>query len=134
MTLEEVQKLSDEELQIKVAEFCNFKNIRMESVPDEYDSERSVLRLYGELADTPNPSMTWVAGACAIPDYCNDLNAMHEIEKDFEDVKLTICAVEYADHLMKIIKIPRDCIDSFRLLRATARERAEAFVLTLSEK
>jgi hypothetical protein len=54
------------------------------------------------------------------PDYCNDLNAMHEAEK-------TLTRKHFKDYLMELLGF----IDEPIL--ATARWRAEAFLLTLGK-
>lgn len=75
-----------------------------------------------------NPDGGWYpdnglrVGTQAIPDYCTDLNAMHEAEdflrgNDFQ---------RYAEMLDSII-------GSLGGIRATARERAEAFLRTLGK-
>ena len=58
------------------------------------------------------------------PDYLNDLNAMHEAEKTLDDSSLGL--VSYHNILASICKTHRDCV------RATAAQRAEAFLRTLS--
>jgi hypothetical protein len=57
------------------------------------------------------------------PDYCNDLNAMHEAEKVLRDKELLF---EYAMHISNSHHYEY-------LLRATASERAEAFLKTLGK-
>ena len=58
-----------------------------------------------------------------IPDYCGDLNAMHEAEKVIKDKELLF---EYGMHISNSHHYEY-------LLRATARERAEAFLRTLGK-
>jgi len=68
---------------------------------------------------------------CIIPDYLNDLNAMHEAEE-----KLSLGAVEdfsiYCSWLKKVVQakeaIPYDCW----ITKATAAQRAEAFLKALN--
>ena len=57
------------------------------------------------------------------PNYCADLNAMHEAEKVLMHADLLF---EYGMHIS--IDHKYDC-----LLRATARQRAEAFLRTLGK-
>jgi len=66
-----------------------------------------------------------------VPDYLNDLNAMHEAETtlSWEHRKI------FESHLGKIIR--RDCADDVRLIlwmhsHAAAFQRAEAFLKTLN--
>lgn len=69
---------------------------------------------------------------CA-PDYLNDLNAMHEAEKTLKD--------EYADmypyELCKAVGVDPDELpiqsELLMVLHATAAQRAEAFLKTLSK-
>lgn len=68
-----------------------------------------------------------------IPDYCNDLNAMHEAEKMLNDEQMA----KYAFELDKAF--PPDQQDMFAFSRAycfvhaTAKQRAEAFLRTLKK-
>jgi hypothetical protein len=57
------------------------------------------------------------------PDYCSDLNAMHKAEKVIRDKELLF---EYGMHISNSHYYEY-------LLRATARERAEAFLRTLGK-
>ena len=61
----------------------------------------------------------WVF-ADAIPDYLNDLNAMHEAEKVLTGYQQT---VTYSDNLMKIVGY-----HTFDSAHATAPQRCEAFL------
>lgn len=71
-----------------------------------------------------NPAKTEVA---EIPDYFNDLNAMHEAEG-----KLTLgqCS-QYLKHLYDIL--PCREWNKIALIHATAAQRAEAFLRTLGK-
>lgn len=62
-----------------------------------------------------------------VPDYCNDLNAMHEAEKSIPD-ELWNC---YFNQLARITKAEQS--DDRVFFCATARERAEAFLRTLGK-
>jgi hypothetical protein len=76
-----------------------------------------------------NPDGGWYpdnglrAGTQAIPDYCSDLNAMHEAEK----VLTIIEQGHYWDYLKDLTD------EGFDQLHATARQRAEAFLRTLGK-
>jgi len=61
------------------------------------------------------------AGTQAIPNYCMDLNAMHEAEKGLEDPDC------YEEWLADV------CGGTSYLFHATARQRAEAFLRTLGK-
>ena len=60
-----------------------------------------------------------------IPDYCNDLNAMHEAEKMLNRKQQN----DYCFTLMDIQK----SWGGFKRLHATARQRAEAFLRTFGK-
>lgn len=56
-----------------------------------------------------------------IPDYCNDLNAMHEAQKMMNSEQW----VAYGKELSRLKVFP--------MVHATARQRAEAFLRTLGK-
>jgi hypothetical protein len=64
-------------------------------------------------------------GQTEVPDFCNDLNAMHEAEKVFGEV-YSIKSCEYDDWLQSIIEHDQKW-------RATARQRAEAFLKNINK-
>jgi hypothetical protein len=66
------------------------------------------------------------SGHSALPDYLNDLNAMHEAEKILNHVK----AAEYARMLTFIAWQSEQPV--FAPMTATAAQRAEAFLRTLN--
>jgi hypothetical protein len=59
-----------------------------------------------------------------VPNYCRDLNAMHEAEGSINSEQLTVMNEILAEEV-----IPPDQ----RIWRATARQRAEAFLRTLGK-
>ena len=66
-----------------------------------------------------------------IPNYLNDLNAMHEAEK-----MLGACWPTYCEHLLEIVEPePRslEVCHYWNLLHATATQRAEAFLRTIGK-
>ena len=66
-----------------------------------------------------------------IPNYLNDLNAMHEAEK-----MLGACWPTYCEHLLEIVEPePRtlEICHRWNLLHATATQRAEAFLRTIGK-
>jgi len=68
------------------------------------------------------------------PDYCNDLNAMHEAEKVLTEGnwKSSLHATNrYTNELCKIL----GCLDTalFQFAHATASQRAEAFLITIGK-
>lgn len=79
------------------------------------------------------PGATYV-GREFIPDYCTDLNAMHEAEKvldyeqaeSFADIMYNLCADQNSE-----LENPMPW--RFSVCHATARQRAEAFLKTLGK-
>jgi hypothetical protein len=71
-----------------------------------------------------HPTEPWVE---VIPDYLNDLNAMHEAEKTLNFIK----AAEYARILTSIAWQSEQPV--FAPMTATAAQRAEAFLRTIDK-
>lgn len=91
---------------------------------DEQINQR-IAEACGWVPDCDN-GICWDQHGAAIitpPDYCKDLNAMHEAEKVLMHADLLF---EYGMHIS--IDHKYDC-----LLRATASQRAEAFLRTLGK-
>ena len=59
------------------------------------------------------------------PDYCNDLNAMHEAERGFSNNSKW----DYLIHLHHVMKT----VTTAELIFATAKQRAEAFLKTIGK-
>jgi hypothetical protein len=84
-------------------------------------------------ANNPPKYGTYENGMAQLPDYCNDLNAMHEAEKTLsKDLRKQLVFF-----LMSVVIKDYDRntpnIDKFRVLYfATAAQRAEAFSRTLN--
>lgn len=112
--------MTDQQINAAIAEACGITQ------PDQY----------GTLYRTENG---WEYNC---PDYCNDLNAMHEAEKVLDGVHSWNgeehhwnAEEAYMGHLNDIII--RDSgqknSDDWQFLHATARQRAEAFLRTLGK-
>jgi hypothetical protein len=65
-----------------------------------------------------------------IPDYCNDLNAMHEAEKWMISNLRLLDFWQFAEELKRIV--PANLGDD-SYIHATARQRAEAFLKTIGK-
>lgn len=65
------------------------------------------------------------------PDYLNDLNAMHEAEKVLTKTQ----QIQFALRLAEIVgaSIPGYELGAFKMMHATATQRAEAFLRTLGK-
>ena len=98
--------MSDQQINISIAEACGWK----------FDDSMEMWLSPNDIHFFP-----W-----QLPDYCNDLNAMHEAEKELTEIQ---CAF-YRQNLHEIItNIPA----SRYVWHATARKRAEAFLRTIGK-
>jgi len=103
--------MTDKELRVKVAELCGWESFPLS---DDY----------------PN---WWKKGKDErinwnyLPDYPNDLNAMHEAENTIHNESFD--NPEWLEYLHNL-----DVVINQRRAHATARQRAEAFVLTMETK
>jgi hypothetical protein len=113
MSREEWAKLSDEEKRIKVAELCGW----MEANPCHMNGD--VYRTWVLPDGTPST-------LSALPDYLNNLNAIHEAE--MEHCYAGPIFVKYARHLLEVCDGTGQPVHM-----ATAAQRAEAFVLTMED-
>lgn len=72
-----------------------------------------------------------VSGNTFLPDYLNDLNAMHEAENVATSTHLL--EAKYEGFLMEAVcEGPQRSTDNIFLIRSTASQRAEAFLKTLN--
>ena len=119
--------MTDNELRVKIAEACGWRHFGCTGCNA-----------------TPCRCTEWIhedRGPCSLPDYLNDLNAMHEAEKELTPEQ----QYEYGEHLAAL------CIGKefherdddgdgfipngfgwFLAIHATARQRALAFVQTIA--
>ena len=81
-------------------------------------------------AQNPNQS-TWQYGGATIeiPDYLNDLNAMHEAEKVLSRAQ----RVAFVSALCGVVGLTWRPTSHFDTIHATAAQRAEAFLKTLNK-
>lgn len=70
-------------------------------------------------------------GKSELPNYCNDLNAMHEAEKTLWPME-PIFLSTYCELLMKS-RYPSEWGSAWGYIHATARQRAEAFLRTIGK-
>ena len=103
--------MTDEEINIAIAKACGWKFIpeycHSEDQPPEFT--------------TVTPDGKHLCGY--YPDYCNDLNSMHEAEKMLNKKQQN----DYCFILMDI----QNSWGGFKRLHATAKQRAETFLKTL---
>lgn len=103
--------ITPEEKRIRIAELCGWTRV----TPVSFSQWEGV---------PPAKHEASVLGHSVIPDYLNDLNAMHEAEATLSDEQKDVMQI-HMDYSVGV-KWPR--------WHATAAERAEAFLLTLNAK
>lgn len=102
--------MTDEQINAAIAEACGWTDVHFSlAATDEWSTERRVVGI------PPKHCTHDVA-----PNYCNDLNAMHQAEHTLTYVQLC----NYIDLLIEFS--PEAAV-------ATARQRAEAFLRTLGK-
>lgn len=109
-----MKTLSDEELNERVALLLGIRHIREDRgsfIIDAWLPKQYIL-LSVSVAG-------WEEFLVPLPDYCHDLNAMHEAEK---------VLTEWQDREYRALLVEITC---YKEHRATARQRAEAFVSTM---
>ena len=111
MTHEQWIKLSPEEKCMKVAELCGWHH------SDGYWWKHTSVK----------PQVDGVRGMEAVPNYLTDLNAMHEAEDTIHNEDFS--NPEWLKFLMNMGKVINQ-----RRAHASAAQRAEAFVLTMSNQ
>lgn len=122
--------MSDEEINIAIAEEMGFRAEKWES--GGWMLYRENRRLHHPLDGTCSLESCFYQHA---PDYCNDLNAMHEAE----NVLVSQCKEhDYWFFVRQLMGFPDaecdwDEVLHFNAIHATARQRAEAFLRTLGK-
>jgi hypothetical protein len=117
--------MKTEEQRIAIAEACGWKDVaprRWSGYTDTYDPLCTPADSIG------SPAKYWGY----VPDYLNDLNAMHEAEKVLDDRNRQ--CVRYAEELERVLaRAHEKCLDPsrFGMIHATADQRAEAFLRTI---
>ena len=109
--------MNKEEQRIAIAEACGWRDIHTFR---EYDGTCVIDGVY---KNNPDGFRT------IIPDYLNDLNAMHEAEK-------VLTVSQHSDYICqlyyKTMGLGKGICDWQKLAGATAAQRAEAFLKTLN--
>lgn len=126
MKIDDIKKLTNNELNTKVAKLCGYQDCGYRYQDGEI-GEDGVFRTKG------NPEFSSVVGSIMtdsrgriVPDYCNDLNAIHLVEAEFlthEQTKI------YEQWLEKLNGWEGN--QSVPIWHSSAHRRAVAFVLTM---
>ena len=103
--------MTPESQRIAIAEACGWKLV----------TDNPCYEPYWE-----NPTGNMIAVSCGmrLPDYLNDLNAMHEAEKIFNHA-------QYCRYISGLVSLT--VADNNSIFMATAAQRAEAFLRTIEK-
>ena len=135
MTREQWKQMTPDQQRIKVAELCGWISLGVSKYQTPTGDTRE-----GPIGASPDGSLNPLAGpyvgygsdgyVCVLPDYLNDLNAMHDAEGLLDTPKRRGV---FIDRLFIIVSgrsiATRSLCD--QICHATAAQRAEAFCLTL---
>lgn len=104
--------MTPEQQRIAIAEACGWTGFNPDNIPDclQYTARA--------------PSGKWGL----IPDYLNDLNAMHEAENSLDHIK----QCQFAEKLFRAMTGEHGVSD-FMKIHASASQRAEAFLKTINK-
>jgi hypothetical protein len=105
--------MNPEAQRIAIAEACGWHSM-------DYKSALGIMGMKGPLR-----------GFMLVPDYLNDLNAMHEAEKVLTEKQIRSYAFTLAQVLDTAPTVDLD--DQFLNIHATAAQRAEAFLRTVGK-
>lgn len=115
--------MTQEEQKVAIATACGWSHI--ENI--------STIRIGGTYVGYPSKNPI-LGERQKLPDYINDLNAMHEAEKALQDKCLFW--PDYVDELSKMFRVGfpgKDATNWSQMCHATAAQRAEAFLKTIGK-
>ena len=124
MTTEEVKKLTDDELRIRVAELRGYKRASMLQPGTGLPLWEHPTEMVHATDGTPLFPHRVIASN--LPNYPQDLNAMHEVEDALTEEQYN----RFCDILWNMCG---GASGKFGAIHSTARQRAEAFVLTMEK-
>jgi hypothetical protein len=120
--MKKIDKMSDQEINIRVALGCGFKKVIMS--PLNCGTYMSKLLMGFDTARNKR---------VPIPDYCNDLNAMYFAEDMLSDIQLANYTMILCGYY-KAKNIEWGGEDALKACRASAKQRAKAFILVLEKQ
>jgi hypothetical protein len=122
--------MTPEAQQIAIAKACGWKDVKYTKHKEVDIENRSIIRWSG-VTGIP-PEFTHYKNRIRIPDYLNDLNAMHEAEKVLTDEQM----INYLDALLDVLGLSgwyMDIDSVWQMTHATAAQRAEALLRTINK-
>jgi hypothetical protein len=114
--------MSEEQINIAIAEALGHKDIALRAIAEGTGMDSEVLC-----------SGTLGRGGYAIPNYCNDLNAMHGAEETLDLQKAGVFAEQLRVTVYRTTRLTHVDSGSFAHVHTTARQRAEAFLKTIGK-
>lgn len=123
--------MTDQEINIAIAEACGRKKVPFTGQDGENHGE--MFQEYRWILYDHNGGIV----STGLPDYCHDLNAMHEAEKTLIGRPLGPLASAhflYVERLLRLIECDPGVVgDEWKLIHATSQQRAEAFLRTMGK-
>lgn len=111
--------MTNDEMRIAIAEACGWRMVEgLAAFPPAYMVERYLATLPKQVADSIG-----CIDYCEVPDYINDLNAMHEAEK----------ILNFAHYIKNLAIAVGGSGTIANMIHATASQRAEAFLRTIGK-
>lgn len=108
--------MTEEEINIKIAEYCGWTD-----VGDHRDKEGGITAPFPVITGYP-PSRPIIGHKEHIPNYCNDLNTMHEVEE-------MLSGADRSRYFAILCAHVNTGLDGyFAVVHASARVRANAFL------
>jgi hypothetical protein len=108
--------MTNEQINVAIAEACGWTEI-----------EQYTQAIDGWYGYEPNGDHS------QIPNYCNDLNAMHEAEETLDLQKAGVFAEQLRVTVYRTTRLPHVDSGSFAHVHAIASQRAEAFLRTIGK-
>lgn len=112
--------MTDQEINIAIADTCGNKNVHPVII-------RNVTRQGDDRCCGVTSDDGW------IPDYCHDLNAMHEVVFSMDQDNRTMWFNNLCDIVNRRKELALDAMSIFYLINSTAHHRAEAFLRTVGK-
>jgi hypothetical protein len=121
--------MKPEKQRIAIAEACGWKDIK-DTNHESVDIESRSITYWSGLTGVPPEFIHYEWNRVIIPDYLNDLNAMHEVEKVLSRGEHYYQTGEFGLYVenLDLVRCGR-----LHLIEATAAQRAEAFLRTIGK-
>lgn len=121
--------LTPEAMRVKIAEACGWTDICTQCTDSFERYVHPANRQFTLRGNPPKPRTT--AYRISIPDYCNDLNACHEMEKVLTSRQRCLFEAEILQITTGKDRFDYDRGDLIAVITATAEQRCRAFIATL---